>query len=118
MEEGDGLILHHHKRHDEVLHIVQGSGIGTFDDGDRPIHAGLTIFVGRNRAHSIQNTGKGQLIIFWVCLPPGLEYVLEAVGTPRSIGEPRPQSVERPDFSTLGAIGALARFCSTPGPPE
>ena len=118
IEEGDEVPLHHHKRHEEVLHVAQGTGVGIFDSGDHALYPGLTVFVGRNRAHGLRNTGKGLLIIVYVCLPPGLEYVLEAVGAPRKAGEPRPQSVKRRDPATLGELGALWRFCSTPGPAE
>ena len=46
---------------------------------------------------SVFNDGPGQMKIFWVFAPPGLEDWFAAIGRPRKPGEPAPAPFNRPD---------------------
>ena len=57
---------------------------------------GTACFLGYDVKHEIFNDGPEDLVMLWVVSPPGLEHFFEAIGRPRSAGEPAPAPFERP----------------------
>lgn len=96
LQPGQVLPEHYHDRAEELFYIVEGSGSALLDGVSHRVGRGHTLFVGRNISHSIRNDGDGVLYWVWIFNPPGLEHVLAGVGTPRSPGEARPETVARP----------------------
>jgi quercetin dioxygenase-like cupin family protein len=95
-EPGEELPEHHHDLHDELMYIMEGSGLATLDGIEHRLEKGATLFVGRNVVHGFLNDGAKPLVWLWIMNPPGLAHVLHAVGAPRRPGEPRPEQVLRP----------------------
>lgn len=59
---GKRLSLQRHKHRNEHWFVVSGTGIGTFNNKDRPFCAGQSVDISRNSIHRISNTGPDNLI--------------------------------------------------------
>ena len=87
---GGAIPPHAHTRNEEVLLIATSSGQVLLDDVWHEAPTGSLAFVSRWVTHSIRNTGEGDMTIFAVFTPPGLDQLLRAVSRPRVPGEPEP----------------------------
>jgi quercetin dioxygenase-like cupin family protein len=96
LEPGERLPEHHHPRHDELFFIWSGEGTAHLDGAAHRLAPGTALFAGRNVAHTFLNEGDTPLVFIWVFFPDGLEYVLDALGTRREPGTPRPVPCPRP----------------------
>ena len=67
------------------------------DDVTHKAEPGTTILFGRYSQHRLENTGTTDMKLFWVFFPPGLEDWMQAIGKPRTVGEPMPEAFPRPD---------------------
>lgn len=88
---------HTHDRNEELIHVISGRGTAVLDGVDHAMEAGLTLFLGRNRRHKFINTGLSELHWAWLIVPNGLEAFFEAIGRPRTAGEPPPTPFPRPE---------------------
>lgn len=101
---------HQHGANEEVLFFFEGQGRAVIDGVEHPIRPGTTVYVGSWRKHSFINDGESDLKMFWVLLPGGLEDFFQAIGRPRSPGEPAPAPFPRPD--DVGRIETGTVFAS------
>jgi mannose-6-phosphate isomerase-like protein (cupin superfamily) len=62
--------LHHHRRSEELYHVVAGQGRMTLDDKHFALAAGDTVCIPPGSAHCICNTGETPLRILCCCAPP------------------------------------------------
>ncbi|MFN2455605.1 MAG: cupin domain-containing protein [Pyrinomonadaceae bacterium] len=60
---------HHHLKTEEVYYILRGSGEMTIDAETRAVAAGDAIFIPRESAHSLENTGTEPMTLLLVCGP-------------------------------------------------
>ena len=97
LEPGTHVRNHAHQRNDELLFVYEGIGRGIVDGKTYPLSPGALIAVGRHVEHIVHNDGPGQMKIFWVFAPPGLEDWFAAIGKPRKPGEAMPAAFARPD---------------------
>lgn len=88
---------HGHRQNHELIFIYEGTGRCEIEDATYDVKPGVTLLFGRYARHLIENTGKTDLKLFWVFLPPGLENWFRAIGKPRTPGEPMPGAFPRPD---------------------
>ncbi len=103
---------HAHARNHELIYICEGAGTLTVGGAARPLRAGDTVLFGRYSSHRIDNLGPGDLKLFWVFFPPGLEDWFQAIGRPRTPGEPAPEPFARPE--NVADIMARMRFVAPP----
>jgi quercetin dioxygenase-like cupin family protein len=87
---------HTHDHHDEIIHFLTGSGVARLEGVDSEAAPGTTVFIGANRKHSFHNTGATPLTFIWILMPGGLEDFFEAIGRPKTEGEPPPAPFPRP----------------------
>jgi mannose-6-phosphate isomerase-like protein (cupin superfamily) len=99
---------HGHRQNHELIFVYEGTGTVTIEGETRAISAGSTILFGRFARHRIDNTGKVDMKLFWVFAPPGLEDWFNAIGRPRTAGEPMPPPFERP--ANVSEIQERMRF--------
>ncbi len=93
-----GFVREHlHDRNEELIHVIAGTGRAVLDGVEHPMAPGLTIFLGRNRAHKFINDGSTELHWAWLIVPNGLETFFEAIGRPKRPGEAVPEPFLRPD---------------------
>ncbi len=88
---------HAHARNHERIFVYEGRGICVIDDVTHKAEPGTTILFGRYSQHRLENTGTTDMKLFWVFFPPGLEDWMQAIGKPRTVGEPMPEAFPRPD---------------------
>ena len=88
---------HRHGSEQELLFFYEGTGRALVNGESHPIVPGTTFYLGPGNAHTLINEGEGELKMFWVLLPGGLEDFFEAIGRPRTPGEPAPVPFPRPD---------------------
>jgi quercetin dioxygenase-like cupin family protein len=105
---------HAHSRNHELIHICEGTGVLTADGVSRSVRAGDTVLFGRYSSHRLDNDGPGEMRLFWVFFPPGLEDWFHAIGRPRVAGEPAPEPFPRPD--NVAEIMARMRFVPPAAP--
>ncbi len=96
LEPGTHVRNHAHQRNEEMLFVYEGTGKCLVDGRECALEPGALIVVGRNVEHKIFNDGPGQMKMFWVFTPPGLENWFAAIGRPRRPGEPPPAPFTRP----------------------
>lgn len=96
IDAGGHIRAHGHARNEEILFVWEGRGKAEVDGKEYPVEPGSMVYVGRMVKHSVINTGKTQLKVFWIILPPGLEEMMERIGRKRTPGEPRPIGLVRP----------------------
>jgi hypothetical protein len=64
---------------------------------EHPIQPGTTVYVGPWNKHTFINDGDVDLKMMWVLTPGGLEDFFQAIGRPRTAGEPAPEPFPRPE---------------------
>jgi mannose-6-phosphate isomerase-like protein (cupin superfamily) len=96
LEPGCHVRNHAHQRNDEMLFVYEGTGHALIDGKTYPLAPGALIAVGRFVEHKITNDGPGQMKMFWVFAPPGLEDWFAAIGKPREAGAKAPAPFDRP----------------------
>jgi quercetin dioxygenase-like cupin family protein len=69
---GAGIPIHRHFRMDEAFYVLEGSGIFTLNDAQRPFGKGGTIFIPRNAWHGFANPDH-ELLLLWIMAPAGLD---------------------------------------------
>ncbi len=97
MPPGGEVREHGHKQNHELVFVYEGAGEVEIDGEVTAIVPGTTVLFARNCTHLIRNTGPGDLKMFWVFFPPGLEDWFNAIGRLRTPGEPMPEPFARPD---------------------
>ena len=85
-----------------------------FGVGRHELEEGSMLMLGRYRLHKIVNDGDEQMKMLWVIFPPGLENWFEAIGKPRTPGDPLPEPFDRPD--DVAEIQKAQRFVNPPAP--
>ena len=88
---------HSHADQIELQIGFKGAGIARLDGVEHPIVPGTTCFLGYDVKHEIINDSDEELVMIWVIAPGGLESFFEAIGRPRTAGEPAPEPFARPD---------------------
>ncbi|ODN71245.1 cupin domain-containing protein [Methylobrevis pamukkalensis] len=79
-----------------MIHVISGTGKAVIDGTEHRMVPGTTIFLGKNRVHMFINDGEVDLHWVWLIVPNGLEDFFEAIGRPKSPGEPAPAPFARP----------------------
>jgi len=87
---------HMHDRHEEVIHFIAGEATVLLDGVEHPAVPGTTVFLGKGRKHAFINRGSEPFTFVWFLMPSGLERFFEAIGRPRTPGEPAPEPFPRP----------------------
>jgi mannose-6-phosphate isomerase-like protein (cupin superfamily) len=77
---GVGIRVHRHHIIDEVLFVVDGTGIGILGDTRTPIAKGSTIYIPKGVWHGIENPDS-DLALLWVASPPGLEALFRDISS-------------------------------------
>lgn len=93
---GSHVREHAHDRNEELVYVLSGGGRAVLDGEEVPIRPGTTIFLGKNRRHMFINDGTDDLRLVWLIVPSGLEDFFQAIGRPRSAGDPVPANFPRP----------------------
>lgn len=104
---------HSHRVNEEILFFFEGQGHVLVDGTRHEVGPGTTVYVGPLVAHEIVNDGPSDLKMMWTLLPGGLEEFFQAIGRPRSPGEPAPAPFPRPE--NAGEIEAATVFAAAPG---
>lgn len=89
LEAGAMIPPHAHRRNEELLYVLAGSGLALDASGAYPIGLGDAVFTGRYARHGIV-ASDGPLSLLWVFSPPELEVALAETGRPRIAGEAPP----------------------------
>jgi len=97
MPPGGEVREHGHKQNHELVFIYEGTGYVDIDGEVTDLAPGATVLFARNCNHLIVNNGETDLKMFWVFFPPGLEDWFNAIGRPRTPGDPMPEPFARPD---------------------
>ena len=77
---GAGIPSHVHAYWDEVIYVLDGSGIVTLNDERVPIQKGATIFIPKGSRHGFENPGT-ELFILWAATPTGQEEFFRAISS-------------------------------------
>jgi quercetin dioxygenase-like cupin family protein len=93
---------HAHPAQEELIYVLEGSGIALIQDVEHPMVQGALFYFGPNTRHKFTNTGATPLTFAWTMLPAGLEKFFASIGRTRSEGEAAPQPFPRP--ADVGAI--------------
>ena len=94
LPKGAGIPVHQHTGMDEVLYVLEGTGVGLLGESKAPLEKGSAIYIPKGAWHGVQNP-EGNLLILWVVTPPGLEaYFREASPTPGAAPLTREQTQE------------------------
>jgi mannose-6-phosphate isomerase-like protein (cupin superfamily) len=99
---------HGHQANHELLFIAEGTGTCMIEEAEHSIGPGSVVLFGRYARHYLCNTGKTDMRIYWVFMPPGLEHWFSAIGMARTPGEPMPEAFDRPD--NVADVQAALRF--------
>jgi mannose-6-phosphate isomerase-like protein (cupin superfamily) len=75
-----GIQVHQHQGADEVLFVLEGTGVGMLGDARIPVEKGSTIYVPKGIWHGVENPDS-ELLLLWVVAPPGLEEFFREVGS-------------------------------------
>ena len=68
--EGAEVKAHFHKTHDEMVHVLKGSGQMFVNGKWIDVKPGTFHFNPMNKIHATKNTGKEHLVIFSIFTPP------------------------------------------------
>ena len=93
---GGRIREHSHGDQVELQICFRGAGHVMVDGASHRLVPGTACFLGYDVKHEIINDGPDELVMLWVISPPGHEDFFEAIGRPRTAGEPAPDSFERP----------------------
>ena len=104
---------HAHPEHDEVLHLISGSGKAVIDGEEHRFTPGMTLFIGKKRRHMFINDGTADMQWLWLITPNGLEDFFREIGRPKKPGEPAPEPFARP----ANVLEIEARTAFMPPPP-
>ncbi len=89
---------HSHSDQIELQICFRGSGRVVVDDVSHDIVPGTSCFLGYDVRHEIINESDDEeLVMLWVIAPAGLEDFFDAIGQPRSDGQPAPEPFARPE---------------------
>ncbi len=88
---------HQHGAEEELLFFFEGTGKVLVNGVEHPLRPGTTAYLGPWNKHKIVNDGKNDLKMLWVLMPGGLEDFFQAIGRPRTPGEPAPAPFPRPE---------------------
>ena len=88
---------HQHGAEQELLFFFEGRGKVLVNGVEHPVRPGTTAYLGPWNKHKIVNDSDADLKMLWVLVPGGLEDFFQAIGRPRSPGEPAPAPFPRPE---------------------
>lgn len=89
---------HSHDPHKEVVFTWGGKGTVVLGDEEHPMVPGTVIALPPGVEHLFRNDSDTEYLkLVWIICPNGLEDFFEAVGRPRTPGEPVPANFPRPD---------------------
>ncbi len=74
----------HYHLYEEVICILEGTGVMWAEETSAPIAAGSCIFLPRGQVHCLENTGEGELRLLGVFYPAGSPAVRYAATQPDS----------------------------------
>jgi mannose-6-phosphate isomerase-like protein (cupin superfamily) len=114
MPPGGEVREHGHKQNHELVFIYEGTGYVEIDGERSELRPESTVLFARNCVHRIVNTGDGDMKMFWVFFPPGLEDWFNAIGKPRAPGEAMPNAFVRP--GNVQDVMDKMRFLPPPTP--
>ena len=77
---GVGIRVHRHHVSDEVLFVLDGSGIGILGESRTPLVKGSAVFIPKGTWHGIENPDSA-LELLWIVTPPGLEALFRDMGS-------------------------------------
>jgi mannose-6-phosphate isomerase-like protein (cupin superfamily) len=97
MPPGCEVREHGHKQNHELIFVYEGTGYVEIDGERTELGPESTVLFARNCVHRIVNTGACDMKMFWVFFPPGLEDWFNAIGRPRTPGDPMPDAFPRPE---------------------
>ncbi len=107
---------HQHGSEQELLCFFEGTGKAVVNGVEHPIQPGTTVYVGPWNKHTFINDGDVDLKMMWVLMPGGLEDFFQAIGRPRTAGEPAPDPFPRPE--NVEEIERQTVFASLDSGPE
>ncbi len=58
--------VHTHEEDEEIIYVIQGSGICYVDGKENPLQAGMVNYCMKHENHSIKNTNPEDLVLFAV----------------------------------------------------
>jgi quercetin dioxygenase-like cupin family protein len=94
---GSRVREHSHGDQIELQICFRGTGRVVVDGQSHPLVPGTSCFLGYDVKHELINeSAQDDLVMLWVITPHGLETFFEAIGRPRSPGDPAPAPFERP----------------------
>ncbi len=88
---------HQHGAEQELLFFFEGRGKVLVNGVEHPVRPGTTAYLGPWNRHKIVNDSQADLKMLWVLVPGGLEDFFQAIGRPRTPGEPAPAPFPRPE---------------------
>ncbi len=88
---------HQHGAEQELLFFFEGRGKVLVNGVEHPVRPGTTAYLGPWNKHKIVNDSQADLKMLWVLVPGGLEDFFQAIGRPRTPGEPAPAPFPRPE---------------------
>jgi quercetin dioxygenase-like cupin family protein len=88
---------HQHGAEQELLLFFEGRGKVLVNGVEHPVRPGTTAYLGPWNKHKIVNDSQADLKMLWVLVPGGLENFFQAIGRPRTPGEPAPAPFSRPE---------------------
>ena len=88
---------HQHGAEQELLFFFEGRGKVLINGVEHPVRPGTTAYLGPWNKHKIINDSQADLKMLWVLVPGGLEDFFQAIGRPRTPGEPAPAPFPRPE---------------------
>lgn len=103
---------HGHQRNHELIFVHKGRGRVEIEGQSYDVEPGSTVLFGRYACHVIENTGDEDMEMFWVFMPPGLEYWFRGIGEKRRPGDAMPDAFERP--SGVEDLMEQQRFVAPP----
>jgi len=88
---------HTHPDHDEVIHVVSGTGKAVLNGEEREIVPGTTVYIGKTNRHMFIASDNAELTFAWILVPNGLETFFKEIGRPMRPGDPAPEPFPRPE---------------------
>jgi mannose-6-phosphate isomerase-like protein (cupin superfamily) len=75
-----GIPVHQHQEADEVLFVLEGTGLGILGDTRMLVEKGSAVFIPKGAWHGVENPDS-ELLLLWVVAPPGLEAFFREVAS-------------------------------------